>query len=406
MSPPCYDHDVTIVGAGLIGAALGCLLAESPLKVLVIDAKQPKKLPPKGYDLRVSAISLASERILDAIGCWESVRQQASPFRKMFVWDACGSGHIEFDCAEVGTTHLGHILENTVIVDALVQRIGGSANVEVQAPAELLDVVHRADCVELTVQGNDQRKVASRLLVGADGIDSRVRTAIDAEVSGWTYKQRAIVATVGTEMHHGDTAWQRFLPSGPLAFLPLCDGHSSIVWSCDDERADALLQLGDADFMAALGDAFEHRLGEIQSVSNRLSFPLNLMYARSYIGKRTALVGDAAHSFHPLAGQGANLGLVDAACLAELIQDAESTGVDIAARSVLRRYERWRKGDNLAMMLSLDGFKRIFSNDHALVAGARNVGLDLAHYSGPMKRYLMRKATGLVGDLPRVALQR
>lgn len=397
------EYDVVIVGAGLIGSTLACALADSGLTMLVVDAKPPQQLEDDS-DLRVSAISLASERILHAVNCWHSVvSQRACPFRRMYVWDACGRGKIEFDCADIGTTHLGHIVENNLILDALLQRMVASPNVDLWRPAEVVDIVHASQSVDLIVSMNVQRGVRARLLVGADGVDSQVRKAAGLEVAGWRYKQRAIVATVTTEAHHRETAWQRFLPTGPLAFLPLSDGRSSIVWSCDEARAAELLVLDDAEFKTALESAFDYRLGAIHRVSKRLSFPLKLVHARSYIGMRTALVGDAAHSLHPLAGQGANLGLIDAASLAEVVLDANAVGADIAVRSALRRYERWRKGDNLVMMLALDGLKRLFGNDHPLVARARNLGISLADISGPVKHHLMRRATGLAGDLPRLA---
>lgn len=398
------EYDVVVVGAGLIGAALGCALAESRLTVLVVDASPAPEPLSHEPDLRVSAISLSSERILQAIECWEPIASHAvSPFRRMYVWDACGRGRIEFDCAEIGATHLGHIIENSLIVDQLLQRAHASPNVDLWRPADVLQINSHSDGVAMMIRHGEECEVRGRLLVGADGVNSQVRADTGIRASGWSYRQHAIVANVTTEAHHQHTAWQRFLPSGPLAFLPLSNGNCSIVWSCDDARADELIALSDKNFMVALQEAFEHRLGAIRSISPRLSFPLALSHARSYIGPRTALIGDAAHSLHPLAGQGANLGLVDAASLAEVVMDAQRSERDIGARSVLRRYERWRKGDNVAMMLALDGFKRLFGNDHPLSTGIRNFGLSLGHLSGPIKHYLMRRATGLAGDLPRLA---
>jgi 2-octaprenylphenol hydroxylase len=250
---------------------------------------------------------------------------------------------------------------------------------------------------------DDGREFPTRLLVGADGAQSKVRQLAGIDTRGWNYEQKAVVGNVRTAEPHQATAWQRFLPTGPLAFLPLQDGRCSIVWSTTPEQVDALLALDDAAFAEALAEAFDRRLGEIIEVGPRGAFPLRLQHTRDYVKPGLALIGDAAHVVHPLAGQGVNLGLLDAATLAEVILDAITAGQEIGAFRVLRRYERWRKGDNLLMLGVMDGFKRLFSNPLPPVQLLRNLGLNLTDAAGPLKNLIARRAMGLEGDLPRLA---
>jgi 2-octaprenylphenol hydroxylase len=240
-------------------------------------------------------------------------------------------------------------------------------------------------------------------VIGADGPRSRVRQQASIDLTAWGYAQQAIVATVAPEQSHASTAWQRFLATGPLAFLPLADGRCSIVWSVDSEQADILLAHEDARFLEALATAFGDRLGAVVATSTRAAFPLQRAHAKRYVDSRIALIGDAAHTVHPLAGQGVNLGLLDAAVLAEVLLDADGAGRDIGSVPVLRRYERWRKGDNLAMLAVTDGLKRLFGNSMVAVARMRNLGLDVTDSVRPVKNMFMRRAAGLEGDLPRLA---
>jgi 2-octaprenylphenol hydroxylase len=321
----------------------------------------------------------------------------------MQVWDAGGAGSIRFDCADIGEQQLGHIVENRVMQHVLFERARGFATLTLHCPAAVNTLAPRDGLIRIGLA--DGGALDARLVVGADGAASRVRQLAGIGTRGWNYDQQALVATVATELPHEETAWQRFLPQGPLAFLPLRDGRSSIVWSTDPGRAQELLRLAETGFMAQLADAFGRRLGAITAVSGRGAFPLRLQHANTYIAPRLALVGDAAHTIHPLAGQGVNLGLLDAAALAETVLDAAAAGADIGARGVLRRYERWRKGDNLQMMLAMDGFKRMFGSASPVLRAARNLGLDLADSAAPLKHAIIRRAMGLRGDLPRLARQ-
>jgi len=398
-------HDVAIVGAGMVGATLACCLAEGGLRVALVEsAPPPADWPAGSVDARVSALTAASRRIFDRLGVWRAMAGLGvSPFSRMRVWDAGGIGAIRFDCADIGEPQLGHIVENRIIQRVLFERARGFAHVTLYCPAGVTTLAPHEGSTRIGL--TDGGALDARLVVGADGAASRVRQLAGIRTRGWDYEQQALVATVATELPHEETAWQRFLPQGPLAFLPLRGGRSSIVWSTEPGRAQELLRLAGSDFMTQLAAAFGHRLGAITAVGGRGTFPLRLQHANTYIAPRLALVGDAAHTIHPLAGQGVNLGLLDAAALAETVLDAAAAGTDIGARGVLRRYERWRKGDNLQMMLAMDAFKRVFGSASPLLRMARNLGLDLADAAAPLKHAIIRRAMGLRGDLPRLARQ-
>lgn len=396
------NYDVTIIGGGCVGATLACALAGEGMRVAVVEAREPAQAWSAGsVDLRVFAITRASERIFRSIGCWEAIeRGGISPFRDMHVWDAGGRGEIHFDCAELGEPTLGYIIEQRVIQAALNARME-ALPIQHLRPAALGAFEVSADAMRVTLA--DGRQLLTRLLVGADGATSRVRGMAGIPVEARPYQQEAVVAVVTTEQPHRETAWQRFLPTGPLAFLPLRDGRSSIVWSTTPQQAAELCALEPEAFLARLSESFDQRLGRVIAVEERASFPLQRLHATQYVADRLALVGDAAHVIHPLAGQGVNLGLLDAATLAEVVLDTHRSGRDIGLRSNLRRYERWRHGDNHAMQRAMDGFKALFGESAPPLRLLRNAGLALVDRAGPIKQTLARHAMGLVGDLPRLA---
>jgi 2-octaprenylphenol hydroxylase len=396
-------YDLVIAGGGMVGAALACALAAEGVSVALIEAREPPRDWPEGeIDNRVSALSRASQRILDRLGAWTPIIELgASPYRAMYVWDAGGSGHIRFDGAEVGEPDLGHIVENRVIQRALWERLESHPTADLFCPARL--EAFELDDLRVRVTLNTGSVLQASLLVGADGRDSPVRERAGITTHGWDYDQHALVANVSHELPHEETAWQRFLTTGPLAFLPLADGRSSIVWSCPPEQARALLSQEEPEFCSALGEAFDHRLGRVLETGPRAVFPLRLQHAQRYVLPRLALVGDAAHAVHPLAGQGVNLGFLDAATLAEALLDARARGRDLGTLPTLRRYERARKGDNLAMLAAMDAFKRVFSNDILPLRLVRNAGLDLADRMAPVKRLFLRRALGTLGELPTLA---
>ncbi|HEX5340710.1 MAG TPA: UbiH/UbiF/VisC/COQ6 family ubiquinone biosynthesis hydroxylase [Gammaproteobacteria bacterium] len=397
------DFDLLVVGAGVVGAALACALRDSGLRIAILDARRPETYSVEAeLDPRVFALSRASVRILDALGAWDMIRtQRASPYREMRVWDSAGTGRIHFDCADVGEPWLGYIVENRLIQSALWRQLEVAEAVTVFTPAMLAGVNTEPAGVRFDLDNGQTYR--ARLLVAADGAASATRALLGIETRGWQYRQQAIVAHLEVERPHRETAWQRFLPSGPLALLPLADGRVSLVWSADDARADTLRALDDAAFCEAVSTASERILGTVTASTRRFGFPLQLLHAQRYVGTRCALIGDAAHAVHPLAGQGVNLGLLDAAAFADVIRDAVTQHRDIGDPGVLRRYERARKTDTLAMMYALDGFKRLFSNDDTVLATLRNCGMHAVDGFTPLKSAFMRRAMGLSGELPSLA---
>jgi 2-octaprenylphenol hydroxylase len=388
------DFDVVIAGGGLVGLSLAALLGRAAFRVALVEAREPRlDWPPGSVDLRVYAISRASESLLRDAGAWPAIEPSACAYTDMRVWDAGGGGDIHFDSAELGEPGLGSIIESRVMEKALLDVVGRLPAVTRFCPASISAFSDADD--SLAVELEDGRVLSAALLVGADGRHSRVRdqAGIHARVSD--YDQQALVAVVTCERSHEETAWQRFLPTGPLAFLPLRDGRCSIVWSATTDEAQRLLALDDEAFCEALGEAFERRLGKVVSVGERVLFPLARQHAERSVAPRLALVGDASHVIHPLAGQGVNLGFKDVRELADVLTAARQQRRDPGALSVLRRYERARKGDNLATMLAMDGFKHLFGSRVPPVRWLRNAGLDLVDAAAPVKHLIMRAAMGL-----------
>lgn len=396
-------YDVVIVGGGMVGLTLACALANSRLQVAVIEACEPEDIHKDDeYDLRVSAISRASQQVFMNLNVWQSmVSKRVTAFENMHVWDATGDGEIHFDAAELGIDALGHIVENRVTQLALMEQIRQQKNVDFLCPTQVECIEYNEVISRVVLAQGDE--LEARLLVGADGAHSRVRDAVGINLDQAEYQQKAIVCTVKTSMHHQYTAWQRFLPTGPLAFLPIGDQHCSIVWSMASEQVDDLLELDQNDFIQKLEQAFDRKLGAIESISETAAFPLVRRHAESYVKPGLALIGDAAHTIHPLAGQGVNLGILDAVSLAQVIMETDFKGLDFAAHTSLRKYERWRRGENSIMMFSMSGFKNLFSNEQAELSVIRNAGLSLINSLPPVKNKFMRHAMGLEGDLPKLA---
>jgi 2-octaprenylphenol hydroxylase len=386
------NYDVLIAGGGITGLTLACALKHTGLRIGVIDQHEPQPLE-KDYALRVSAINRASLKVFDAVGAFEGMQQRrVSAFSEMHVWDSTGVGQIHFDAAELGLDSLGYIIENNVIQLALRDVVQQSATIDWLCPAaiESLDISTAQKQVRLT----DGSILTAQLIAGADGANSIVRKAMGIELVRKSYQQQAIVCTVATEFNHQRTAWQCFLPSGPLALLPLADGNCSIVWSLDETRVAQMMALDDDAFSEQLGESFEYRLGSVKPVSARAVFPLGHGHVDRYVQQGMALIGDAAHNIHPLAGQGANLGIMDAACLAQVIADALQAHRQWSALHSLRIYERGRKGDNRLMETTMTGFKYLFGNDNPLLTEMRNIGLNLVDHAGPIKQVFIKQSMG------------
>jgi len=396
-------YDVVIVGGGIAGATAACALSDQGLSLAMVEAHpQPESWPADTMDLRVSAVTPVSERIFSRLGVWDEMRALGvSPYRQMHVWDAAGDDSIHFDSADVATEHLGHIVENRVMQCCLWQRLNSFADVDVIAPAAVQSL---RPGKRTTLQLDNHRRISASLVVGADGGRSRIRHHAGIGVHGWSYRQHALVTMVKTGSPHGETAWQRFLPEGPLAFLPLRNGWSSIVWSTSLDRAAELEHCGDDAFRRALGEAIDFRLGEILDVGGRVSFPLQMQQAAQYVCGSVVLIGDAAHTIHPLAGQGANLGILDAVTLAAVLCQARDAGSEPFDAAYLRRYERWRKAENTKMIVLMEGFKRLFSNANPVLSKVRGLGLRFTDACSPAKDHILRHHNGVGCDYPPIAL--
>jgi 2-octaprenylphenol hydroxylase len=402
--------DVVIVGGGMVGACLAVLLARRGIvpaeRLVLIESRLPQRpAVDDEIDLRVSALSRASERILHACGTWAAIASaRACAYERMSVWDESAhpgrNGAIEFDCASVGQPSLGHIVENRRIQWELLQQARAAGVRLVQSQVNGLERVARAMSVELA----EGPRIEAGLVVAADGAESPTRRLMGIETRNHAHDQQAVVSHIETELPHGATAWQRFLETGPIALLPLHDGRSSIVWSTTPQVAESLLALGEQEFCAAVAQATDGVLGQVKRCGRRAAFPLQTHHAEAYVESGFALVGDAAHSVHPLAGQGVNLGFLDCAALAEVVAEARAKGDDAGDLRGLRRYERWRKGENLLMLAALDGLNRLFSNASPTVGALRRAGLTLVNHAEPVKTLFMKRAMGLAGDLPRLAL--
>lgn len=399
------DFDVVIAGGGMVGAAAAALLQTDPaargLRVALAET-EPATMPLPGEpaELRVSALSRASERLLRAVGAFDLLSARPPcPYTRMRVWDAAGepddADALVFDAADAGEPNLGLIVENRAIGAALTTVALRAGVTLLRAPVTAFEP--DADGVRLTL---GERALLAGVVIAADGAQSTLRSLADIAVRARPYPQRAVVARLVSERPHNGEARQRFLPEGPLALLPLADGAVSLVWSTTPERADELLELADADFADAVTRASGGVLGSLAAGSRRQAFPLSRDHAHTYAGPRLALIGDAAHTVHPLAGQGVNLGFLDAATLVEILLEGRARGEDIGDPAVLARYSRARRLDNLVVAGALEAIYRLFRARHPLVGSVRRTGLGLIGRSTAVRRRLMREALGLSRTLP------
>ena len=396
--------DVIVVGAGLIGAASACLFARQGLRVGLVEAREAGASA--GQDERVSAVNLAVGNLFRALDVWPGIDPGAiSPYHAMKVWDRNSPAKISFLAADLGEQCLGYIIENRLMIAAMMEKLQQNYNVTIMHGTEVNAIEAHANGrgVGITLSGGlSGEQFETRLLVGADGTRSRVRELCGLQTRFSDFAQDAIVTTVSTSRDHRATAWQCFLETGPVAMLPRADRRCSLVWSCDRDAAEQLAHLSEAEFRARLEPLFFDQLGEITDCQPRQRFPLTQHHASRYIADSVALIGDAAHVTHPLAGLGANIGFVDAAALAEVVEQAHTHGRDIGRHSVLRRYERWRRGDNALVLAMMEGVKEIFGSPLSAAKAARSSGMNLADSVAPVKRLLAKYATGLYRDMPQV----
>lgn len=397
--------DVAVVGAGLVGGTLACVLARHGIKTVLIDRTAPAAMLGGDFDGRASAVALSSQRFLRAVGLWAAVAARNEPIREIRVSDGQASFYLHYDHADIGDEPLGFMVENRDLRKAIageIETLGDTLTVI--APAAVAGMEQSADDITLTLA--DGRTVTAALAVSAEGRDAKLRTLAGIPVTGWTYPQVGIVATIGHERPHCGIAHEHFLPAGPFAILPLPDEadvhRSSLVWTEREEVAAGYLALSDDDFLAEIAERVGGFLGDLSLIGPRFSHPLGLQFAARYAERRLVLAGDAAHGIHPIAGQGLNLGYRDVAALTEILVDARQLGLDLAHPEGIARYQRWRRGDNLMMAGVTDVLNRLFSNDITPVRLARDAGLGIVNRIKPLKKLLMRHAMGTVGDLPRL----
>ena len=395
--------DIVIVGGGLNGPALALALARSGFTVTVIDALKVDRRRKPGFDGRAYALARASQRLLTNLGLWDGLAAEAQPIREIKVSDGrAGEGPspfvLQFDQAEIEDGPMGYLVEDRSLRRAFLAAMDADARITQFSGATVAaqEIVDGGVTVNL-VSG---KAVSARLLVGCDGRRSGTAERAGIGRTGWEYGQTAVVCAVEHERPHGGIAHQFFMPTGPLAILPLTGKRSSIVWSESTARAEALMAMEDGAFLEALRPAFGSFLGEIALTGERYSYPLNLTLANAFIAARVALVGDAAHGVHPIAGQGLNAGLKDVAALADVLGAARARGEDVGSLPVLRRYQEWRRFDTATLALATDGFNRLFSNDNPLLRAARGLGMGAVNAMPGLRRAFIREAAGLSGELP------
>ena len=394
------DHaDVIIVGGGMVGLAFACALKGSGLKIVIIERGEPPVRKSLGRDCRVSAIVMGNVKILQGLGVWKYLEADASPMTAMHIWDNQEQGGIRFDATEIDENALGYLIENSLTQRAMHKALLESEHVEFCSPAEIAALSWLEERVELKLA--DGRKLSTPLIVGADGGRSWIRE--QAEIGIWQrdYKQQGIVATIRPEQPHRDRAFQRFLPTGPLAVLPMTDGLCSIVWSAENGEAERLMAMDDGAFLETLNLTFGPVLGRIAEAGERAAFPLKGQLAKHFVRERVALIGDAAHCIHPLAGLGVNLGLRDAMVLAQEIVDARRFEEDWGGLPVLDRYMKQRLPDVLSIMGSMEGLHQIFTSTMPGMKELRGLGMRVTGNSGAIKKLLMRNSTGVSLPVPK-----
>jgi len=394
-----HQSDLLILGGGLAGLSLACALKGHSINVDLFERNEPEPCLSLHRDCRVVAIVAGTVEILQGLGIWERVAGRAGPIRSMHVWDGQNAGGIRFEAGEVGLDALGYIIENSVLREAMIETLADAENINLHCPVEATSC--RWDTAAVQLQLTDGSRYQAPLIVAADGGRSWLREQAGIGVRSRDFYQRGIVATVRPRLPHHGRAFQRFQSSGPLAMLPLDDGLCSLVWSASNGKASDLMKMDDKAFLSELNLAFGPQLGRLQEVGMRAAFPLRAQLARQQTLSRVALIGDAAHTIHPLAGLGANLGFRDAMVMAQEIVDARYFDEDIGSASVLNRYARARLPDTLSVMAAMEAFHQIFSHDFRPLSLLRGAGMLAVGNSGPLKHLLMRSGMGLAQPVPR-----
>ena len=398
-----HDCDIAIVGGGLNGPALALAAAQVGLRVIVLDATSHKPRKNAKFDGRAYALALASKRLMAAVGVWENVAQDAEPMLNIRVSDGhAGVGaspfFMDFDHAELEEGPMGYMVEDRHLRYALQAAMQTSPLIEYRLATRVTGQSTGPEGVTLSLANN--QKITTRLLVGADGRQSGTAARAGITYTGWQYGQTALVCAVEHDRPHGGVAHQFFMPAGPMAVLPLSARRSTVVWSEKTDNAAVIKTLDDAAFLDVLRPRFGDFLGDIALTGGRFSYPLGMMIAKSYIAPNVALIGDAAHGVHPIAGQGLNAGLRDVAALIQVLSEAKQRGEDFASQPVLARYQLWRRFDATALAVTTDGFNRLFSNDNPILRLGRDLGMGMINAMPKVRRGILREAAGLTGDLP------
>lgn len=397
------SFDVTIIGGGMVGLALAAALKESDMRIAVIEGQTIDESLDNIPDIRVSALNRASEVFLKNIHAWHGIeKRRFSEYTGMYVWEKDSFASVSFDAESLYQPNLGYIVENKVIQQALLDQVKQQDNVTLFMSCHCQSLSMGESEAWLVLDNGSS--MTTKLVVGADGANSWVRNQSQIPLTHWDYGHAALVANVVTELPHDGIARQIFTPDGPLAFLPMADKHlCSIVWSTEPSRAGLLQKMSDEEFNKSLTVEFDNRLGGCEIKSSRQVYPLKMRYARDFVQERIVLVGDAAHTIHPLAGQGVNLGFLDAASLAEILLESWNESRDIGRKKNLRGYERWRKAEASKMIAAMQSFKMLFDGDSPLKKLVRGVGMSLFNELTVPKDELMKRALGLKGELPRLA---
>ncbi len=395
-----YTADVAVVGGGIVGTTLASILARAGIQTVLVDRQDPTKLTAADYDGRASAIAYSSQKLLETSGLWRRMAGEAQPILEIRVSDADSPKFLHYDHQDLGEEPLGYMVENRHILSALYEEAAASPNLRLVSPVAAKGAERLEGRAEVELANGE--RIVARLVVAADGRDSSLRSAAGIRTFGWDYPQTGIVCTIEHERPHRGIAHERFLPAGPFAILPLKGNRASLVWTERRKLAPAMMALDDAAFDAEIRVRTGSFLGTLKSTGPRWSYPLALHHAETYIAHRLALIGDAAHGMHPIAGQGLNMGLRDVAVLAEVLVDARRLGRDIGTTDVLAHYERWRRFDNTALLAVTDGLNRLFSNDAAALRAARDLGLAAVNHMPRLKKFFMEHARGTVGKKPRL----
>ncbi|MEM7304119.1 MAG: FAD-dependent monooxygenase [Pseudomonadota bacterium] len=393
MANAIHEFDIVIIGGGIVGATAACRLADQFARIALIDigTSAPWNLN-NPFGLRVSALNLATINLFEQINIWESVlAMRAYPYRSMYVWEQSSNAEIEFNASQTSQLSLGAIVENQVILAALDQALNANRNIT-RFNGHAFKNCHAISNASMLVELEDETKLSTMLLVGADGQSSQVRESVGIEVSKKDYQQFGLVAVVETEYTHQHTAWQCFNHEGPLALLPLSEKHCSMVWSVPEVRSNDLMSISETQFNQLITTGSEHKLGQLKLISERKKFPLAGLQAEHYIAERTVLMGDAAHVVHPLAGLGLNLGLADVSSLATLLANSSRA---LGSQRVLRQYERERKSENVIMQHSLEWIDKLFRGDQQLSRSLRSAGVNFTNKTLPLKTFFMHKALGI-----------